>query len=310
MHEGLLVTSIATALLSGTPVLIAATGELMVEKLGMFDIGIEGIMLIGALAGFLADRATGSWVAALAVAALAGSVTGFLYGLGVVVLRADMIIASLALVLLGEGITGQAGASHVLQHASAPIPVWNIPGLSSIRYVGTALFKQPVTTYLAFLCALAVGFLLTRTRHGLTLRAVGENPAAADAAGIHVVGLRLLYLAIGGAFAGIGGAVLVLANVGTWNTDVTAGEGFIAFAVVFFSGWRAGWVIVGAYLFGALTTLGNVGQAEGWKVPSEFFTALPYIGTVVVMIIRAWVRRARGGGLGWPASLGIPFYRG
>jgi simple sugar transport system permease protein len=221
-----------------------------------------------------------------------------------------MIIASLALILLAQGITGQAGASHVLEPVKSAIPVWHIPGLSSIPYVGPALFKQPVTTYLAFLAPFAVGFLLTHTRHGLTMRAIGENPAAADAAGIHVVGLRIFYLIVGGCFAGVGGAVLVLADVGTWNTDVTAGEGFIAFAVVFFSGWRAGWVIVGAYMFGALTTLGNVGQAEGWHVPSEFFTALPYIGTIVVMIARAWLRRRRGQSLGWPASLGIPFYRG
>jgi general nucleoside transport system permease protein len=310
VHNGLVVTSIATALMGGTPVLIAATGELMVEKVGVFNLGIEGLMLIGAFGGFLAGNATGSWVVALLAAAAVAGAAAFLFGFVTVILRADMIIAAIALVLLAEGITGQLGTSHVLQRSTASIPVWNIPGLSSIPYVGPALFQQPITTYLAFLAPFAVGFMLMRTRHGLNMRAVGENPAAADAAGIRVVGLRLLYVVVGGCFAGIGGAVLVLAEIGTWNTDITAGQGFIAFAVVFFSGWRAGWVIAGAYIFGGLTTLGNVGQAEGWHVPSEFFTALPYLGTVVVLIARAWIRRGRGGGLGWPTALGIPFYRG
>src|SRR5438105_2970086 len=128
MHNGIVVTSIATALLTATPVLIAATGELMVEKLGMFNIGIEGIMLVGALVGFAVDRATGSWLVALAAGAAAGGACGFVFALGAVVLRADMIIMSIAFVLLGEGITGQLGSHDVLRAAKAPVPVWHIPG--------------------------------------------------------------------------------------------------------------------------------------------------------------------------------------
>ena len=221
-----------------------------------------------------------------------------------------MIMMSISFILLGQGLTGQFGSAEVLQKSDATVPVWHAPGLSSIPYVGKAVFEQPITTYLAWAALLAVGFLISHTRHGLTMRAIGENPAAADAAGSHVVAMRILYLAVGGVFAGIAGAVLVLSVVGTWNTDVSAGQGFIAFAVVFFSGWRASWVFVGAIFFGALSTLGNVGQVEGWSIPSEFFTALPYIGTIGVMVIRAWWRRRRGAGVDWPASLGIPFYRG
>lgn len=310
MHESLLVTSIATAIAGSTAVLIAAIGELLVEKTGVYNIGLEGVMLMGALAGFLGANASDSWVVGLLVAAVVGGVFSLLFGVLTVVLRADMVVVGIGLILVALGVTGQVGASHVRQAAESQIPNWNVPGLSKIPYLGPAIFQQSVVTYLAFLLPFGAVWLLDHTRHGLNLRAIGENPAAADAAGIPVIAWRLIYVVIGGVLAGIGGGVLVLGIIGSWDTNVTNGQGWIAFAIVFFAGWRPRWILVGAYLFGGLGTLGTVGQALGWNIPNELFSALPYAGTVAVMIIRAWLSRRRGEGLGWPASLGVPFYRG
>jgi simple sugar transport system permease protein len=140
------------------------------------------------------------------------------------------------------------------------------------------------------------------------MRAIGENPNAADTTGIPVVGWRLFYVGVGGYLAGVGGAVLTLGIVHAWVGNVTAGQGWIAFAIVFFAGWQPVWILVGSYFFGALSVLGMVGQVEGWDIPSEFFTVLPYLGTVAVMILRAWSRQ-RQGSVSWPAALGVPFYR-
>jgi simple sugar transport system permease protein len=142
------------------------------------------------------------------------------------------------------------------------------------------------------------------------MRAIGENPAAADVSGISVNGWRLFYVAVGGGFAGAGGAFLSLGIVDTWLPQITAGQGWIALAIVIFASWRPMLLILGAFLFGALGTLGNVAQALGWSVPSEFFSALPYIGTLVVVIALAWIRTTRGGRPPWPTALGVPFFRG
>jgi simple sugar transport system permease protein len=310
MDNGLLISSIATALAGGTAVMIAATGELLVEKTGVYNIGLEGVMLIGALFGFLGADAADSWIVGLVVGGLAGAAFALLFGLLTVVLRADMVVVGIGLILLALGITGEIGAEHVREKVTSPIPTWDIPGLSSIPYVGEALFQQSVMTYVGFLLPFGALYVLDHTRHGLNMRAIGENPSAADAAGIPVAAWRLAYVVIGGVFAGVAGAVLVLGLINNWVPNLTAGQGWIAFAIVFFAGWRPLWIIGGACLFGALSTLGNVGQAKGWAVPNEVFLALPYLGTVVVMIVRAWARRQRGEGLGWPAALGAPFYRG
>ena len=309
MNDTLLVASIASAISSSTAVLIAATGELLVEKTGVYNIALEGVMLVGALTGFLVDLNTGSWFLGLAVAAVAGGLYALLYGVITVLFRTDLIVVGVALILIAEGVTNTLGTSHVGQSARSVIPVWNVPGLSKIPFLGPAIFQQSIVTYIAMFLPIGAAYLLNRTRHGLNMKAIGENPDAADTSGISVIGWRLFYTTVGGAFAGIGGAVITLGIVKDWVSDVTAGEGWIAFAVVFFSGWQPGWIIVGAYFFGALSVLGDVGQALGWSIPSEFFTILPYLGTILVMILRAWLQRRRGA-VSWPAALGLPFYRG
>jgi simple sugar transport system permease protein len=305
MDDSLLISSIATAIAGGAAVLIASTGELLVEKLGVYNIGLEGVMLIGALLGFLGADQSGSWLVGLLAGGAAGALFALIFGVATVVFRADMILVGVALSLIALGVTTQAGEPHVREAAASKIPTVEVPLLSDLPGLGRAVFEQSVMVYVALLLPLVAWLWLNRTRHGLDMRSIGENPLAADAAGLSVVGWRLAFVAIGGAFAGVGGAVLSLGTIGQWVGNITAGQGWIAFAIVFFAGWRPIGVLVGALLFGALGTLGDVGQAQGWSMPTEVFTALPYLGTVAMMFARAALIRRQS----WPAALGTPFYR-
>jgi simple sugar transport system permease protein len=309
MSDPLLVTSIATALTTGAAVLIAATGELLVEKTGVYNIGIEGMMLAGGLAGVATGSATGSLTLSLLAAILCGTLVACAFGLVVVGLGADMIMAGFAVVFIATGLTAQLGKGYARGATDVTIPEWHIPLLSDIPYVGPALFEQMSLVYLAFLMPIAAYFFLNRTRAGLNMQTIGESPMAADAAGIQVNRTRMLYIAIGGALAGLAGAYITLGVLQTWLPGITAGQGWIAFAIVIFAGWRPLGLIFGALLFGLLGTLGDVGQALGWQIPSQVFSALPYVGTVLVLIILTWVRRTQGGLLDWPTALGQPFTR-
>lgn len=310
MSDGLIAASIATAILAATPVLIAATGELLAEVVGVYNIGIEGSMLSGALGAFIAAQQTGSVVLGMMGGMAVGALASLVFAIAVVILKADVVVSGLALVFLGLGFSGVAGKDYVRDNAEATIPYWDIPVLSDIPHVGEALFQQLSISYLAVLMPVGVWFLLYHTRHGLNMRSIGEDPGAADATGLSVNGWRLFYVSVGGAFAGLGGAVLTLGIVGTWLPNVTAGQGFIALAIVIFASWRPLPLIVGAFLFGALGTFGNVAQAYGWSVPSEFFSALPYLGTLLVVCALAGLRARRVGWHPWPAALGLPFFRG
>ena len=309
MADSLVATSIASAIGGSTAILIAATGELLVEMVGVYILEIEGVMLVGGLSGYATGQTTGSWVLGLVAGGIAGTLFAMIFGLVTVILRTDMIVVGVALILVAQGLTDVVGNSYVGAETRTTIPNWNIPGLSSIPVLGPALFKQSIVTYIAAWLPFVVAFFLTRSKHGLNMRAIGENPKAADTAGISVVGWRLFYVGVGGWMAGVGGAVLTLGIVNSWQNNVTSGQGWIAFAIVFFAGWQPIWILVGAYFFGALSVLNTVGQAEGWTIPTEVFTILPYVGTVAVMVIRAWSQKRRGS-VSWPAALGVPFYRG
>jgi ABC-type uncharacterized transport system permease subunit len=310
MSNGLVIGSIATAILAAAPVLIAASGELLAERVGVYNIGIEGSMLLGAFAAVVGADATGSLVAGLVTGIAAGTASSFVLAVLSVVFRAELVLAGLAVYFVALGITGGLGSSYTRTSIPASIPRWSVPGLSDIPYLGPALFRQLSLTYVAFLLPVAIWFLLYRTRHGLNMRAIGESPATADIAGIRVTYWRVFYTSAGGAFAGLGGAFLTLGPIGTWVPDVTAGQGWIALAIVIFSSWEPFRLIAGALTFGGLEVLGDVAQAEGWNVPSEVFSALPYIGTIGLVIILAWHRSRTVGWLPWPAALGQPFFRG
>ncbi len=310
MRDGLISASIATAILAATPVLIAATGELLAEIVGIYNIGIEGAMLIGAVGGFIGVQQTDLLLLGLAAGIVAGALASLVFAVTVVILKADVVVGGLALVFLGYGVTGLAGTDYVQEPAKATIPHWDIPLLSDIPFWGEAFFQQLSITYFALLFPVGIYFLLYRTQHGLNMRSIGEDPGAADATGLNVNGWRVFYVCVAGAFAGLGGAVLTLGIVGTWLPNITAGQGFIALAVVIFASWRPLPLIAGALLFGGLGTFGNVAQAQGWSISPEFFSALPYVGTLLMVYLLAGLRTTRGGGAPWPASLGLPFFRG
>ena len=292
--------------------LIAATGELLAEIVGVYNIGIEGAMLVGALGGVHrhpADR-TRAPRAARRVRGRAPLVS-LLFAIAVVVFKADVVVGGLALFFLGFGITGVAGEDYVQAPAEATIPNWDIPLLSDIPYLGEALFQQLSVTYLALLLPVGVWFLLYRTRHGLNMRSIGEDPGAADVAGLSVNGWRIFYVSVGGGFAGLGGAVLTLGIVGTWLPNVTAGQGWIALAIVIFASWRPLPLIAGALPvrrprhvrqrragLGLVDPVGVLLRPARTSAPCWWSACSPACAT------------PRGGGPPWPASLGLPFFRG
>lgn len=309
MSAELIVASIAAALTAGTAVLIAATGEMLVEKAGIYNIGIDGMMLTGGLAGIAAAATTDSLLLALLAAVVAGALLAGVFGVAVIAFRADMIMAGFALVFIATGLCAQLGHKWERVPSEVRIPQWDIPLLSKIPYVGPSVFENLSLVYIALLLPIAMHLFLSHTRAGLNIRTIGESPAAADAAGIAVNRTRMVCILVGGAFAGIAGAFLTLGVLGTWLPGATAGQGWIAFGLVIFAGWRPLWLLLGATLYGALGTLGSVGQALGWNVPTEVFSALPYVGTLVVLVVLAWQRSRKGGWSAWPTSLGASFSR-
>lgn len=311
MSLELLEASLQTAILGATAVLLVATGELISEKSGIINVGLEGCMLMGALGGFLAAHGSGSFVLGMFAGMLVGVLTALLFGLIVVSFGGEMILAGLGITFGAVGLSNVLGQDYVQQPVGVSVPGIDIGFLTSIPVVGPALFDQPVMVYLAVLAPIAVAYLLRASRVGLTVRTCGESPETADALGINVTAVRLASVLVCGAFAGLGGAFLSVGLVGSWLSNVTNGQGWIAFAIVVFSSWRPQMLIVGAFLFGVLATLGNVGQALGWSVPSQLFSALPYIGTIAVLVVSVLLRRGRGGWqTPWPTALGRTFNRG
>lgn len=310
MTDTLLESSLQTAFITATPILLAATGELLAEKSGIYNIGIEGIMLLGALAGFVAGYESGSFVAAMCAGAAVGALAAAIFAVVSIVLGGELVIAGLGLVFGALGLTGALGVDYVQQSAGVSVPVIDVPGAASLPVIGPALFNQPVMVYLAFGLPLLVGLMLKRSQHGLNLRATGEDPEVADALGVDVTRMRVLYALVGGALAGVGGAFLSVGVVGTWISNISGGQGWTAFAIVIFAGWRPSLLIVGALLFGGLGTLGNVGQALGWDVPSQVFSALPFAGTLLVLLLAAGIRARTTSSPPWPSALGRPFFRG
>jgi general nucleoside transport system permease protein len=293
---------LAATVRTATPLALAALGELLVERAGLINIGLEGAILagaFGALVGATAAGVAGGYAAAVA----GGLLVGGLFAVCVVALRADQIITGTALTLLSVGATGtlyralygSSGAALTLP-TSAPLP---IPVLSSIPVVGTALFAQPPITYLAYLLPLALAWWLSRTHAGLALRAIGERPEAAEAAGIRVDRRRVLVVLAGGALGGLAGGTLVLAQAGTFAENMSAGRGFIAIAIVVLGRWRPIGVAFGALLFGAASALQFAFQAMGWDAPYQLFLVIPYLLTLTALA--GAVGRARA-----PAALGRP----
>ena len=318
VNDRFLVLLAASAILYGTPLLFAALGELLAERSGVVNLGVEGMMLLGAVMGFWAvqtlEAAGGVTLAvALLVAALAGALMALVHAFLVITLRANQIVSGLALTIFA----GAAGLSSYLGNdlnlsgvpADHSFSSLDVLGLSDLPVVGPIVLGQSALVYLSWACVVVIGLYLARTRPGLNVRAVGESPAAADAMGINVTAYRYAHTLAGGALAGVGGACFSLQITPQWATGLTGGAGWIAVALVIFAFWRADLCLVGAYLFGAFSALPFLLQARGWLtgVPSEVFTALPYVMTIVVLVaVSSGAAKRR---LGAPAALGIPYVR-
>ena len=299
--EAILVTTV----ISSTPMLFAALGELVTEKSGVLNLGVEGMMLIGAVTGFIVTYHTGSAILGVIAAALAGAVFSLIFAVLTLLLLANQVACGLALTIAGVGLSALIGKTYVGKKL-AGIPHLDIPGLTDIPIVGKLIFGQDGLVYISVLLALAVHYFLNRTRQGLIVRAVGENHDAAHALGYHVIGIRFLTIMFGGALAGIGGAYLSIANTPLWQEEMTNGKGWIALACVTFSTWRASRVILGAYLFGFFTIGQLHAQAFGVPVPSQFLSMTPYLATVVVLVVisrKASLMRKHA-----PACLGRVFH--
>ena len=298
--EAILLT-IATA---ATPLLIAALGELVVERSGVLNLGVEGMMVMGAVSGFAAAQLTGSpWIGMIA-AIIVGALFSLLFGLLALTLVTNQVATGLALTLLGLGLSGLIGESFVGQ-AGIKLPSLHIPGLSEIPLVGRLLFGGDPIFYLSILLTIGVVWFLFKTRAGLTLRSVGDSHTSAHALGIKVITIRYLSVMFGGACAGLAGAHLSLVYTPQWVENMTAGRGWIALALVVFSSWRPLRLVAGAYLFGAVGILQLHAQAMGFGIPSQLLSALPYLATVIVLVLISGNRRLTM--MNTPASLGRPF---
>jgi general nucleoside transport system permease protein len=277
---------LAAAVRVATPLLLAATGETVTERAGVINLGLEGLMLAGALAATLGATAAGPWTG-VALAMLAGMLLAAAFAAIVIGARADQIIAGTALTLGAVGLTGTiyrqaygTGGAGLALPTLAPVP---IPLLSRIPILGPALFDQPAPTYLALVALPVVWWVLFRTRPGLALRATGEGAAMARAAGVRTGLVRTAATIVGGGFAGLAGATLVLAQVGTFAEKMTAGRGYVAIAIVVLGRWHPAGVGVAALLFGAATALQYVFQALGLAVPYQLFLMLPYVLTLLAL---------------------------
>jgi simple sugar transport system permease protein len=295
------------AVRAGTPILLAALGELLAERSGVLNLGVEGMMLVGALTGFIVSQQSGEpWLGVLA-AALAGVMLSCVHAILSISLHANQVGSGLALAIFGTGLSGLLGRSFIGVPAAGFAPV-AVPWLADVPLLGRGFLQHDPLVYVAYLLVPGLGVLLYRTRPGLKIRAVGEHPRSADALGISVVAVRYSCVLAGGLAAGLGGAYLSLSYTQMWVDNMTAGRGWIALAMVIFGGWDPLRTALGAYLFGGVQALQLRLQAIGIAVPTYLLMMAPYAFTMLALIV------ASGGGARWrrgpPTALGLDYIRG
>jgi simple sugar transport system permease protein len=303
----LLVAICLAAIASGTSILLPALGETLTERSGVQNLGVEGMMLMGALFGYIIDIETNNIVLAFVAASLAAVALALVHAVLSITLRANQIVSGLAVTLFGSGLTAFLGKPFVGAQAPVVLSRVPIPGLSQLPVLGQILFTQDPVVYASFVLVPLLWYFVYRTRPGLNLRAIGESPATADAMGVGVAARRYVYTLIGGALAGIGGAYLSLGYTPTWVEGMTAGRGWIAVGLVVFGTWDPVRVMAGAYLFGFVDGFQLRAQGLGSTVPSFFLNMLPYLFTVIVVAVSSGERLQRR--LGIPRALGIPYLR-
>ena len=293
-----------TIVTASTPLLLAAIGELVVERSGVLNLGVEGMMIVGAVIAFAGAQITGSTLVGAVCAIFAGMAMATLFGLLTLKLAANQIVTGLALTLFGLGISGLIGEVYIGQ-PGPDMPELYIPLLTEIPLFGKLLFGQDLLVYISITLVIAVWKVFYRTRLGLIIRAVGDNHNSAHSLGYSVISVRFYCVLFGGACAGLGGAYLSLAYTPQWVEGMTAGRGWIALALVVFSSWRPQRIVLGAYLFGAFTILQFHAQAYDLPIASQFLTALPYLATIVVLVLIS--RNKLLLRTNTPASLAQPF---
>jgi general nucleoside transport system permease protein len=291
---------------ASTPILLATLGAIINERAGIINLGIEGLMLIGALAGFAGAFSSGSLMVGVLAAFFAAMLGGAIHAFITVTLKGNQIVSGLALTMFGIGVTSLFGRGLVGRTLDG-FQRLALPGLSRLPVVGKPLFNQDILIYLSFLLVALISIFLFRTRWGLVLRTIGEFPAAADTCGISVSRYRFLAVTIGSGIVGIGGAYLSLAYTPMWMENMAAGRGWIAVALVIFASWRSGRALFGAYLFGGITAMQLRFQAMGTTISPHILQMLPYIFTILVLVVSTM--RLKKGAAQQPASLGLPYDR-
>ncbi len=292
-------------LAAGTPLVYAALGELVAEKSGVLNLGVEGMMLVGAVVAFIVAATTKSPWLGVGVGMLAGAALALVFAVVTLTLQANQVASGLALSLFGVGLSAFVGLEYV-SVVIEPIRPLAIPGLTDLPVVGKLLFGHNPLVYLSLVLFAAIQWFLFRTRGGLVVRAVGESPQSAHAIGYPVTRIRYLAVLFGGACAGLAGAYLSLVYNPSWVEGMTAGRGWIALALVVFATWKPWRVLAGAYLFGGVTLAQFQAQAQGVEIPAQYLSMLPYVATIVVLAIIS--RDAATIRLNAPASLGKPFH--
>ena len=296
---------VVLSLAAGTPLVFAALGELVVEKSGVLNLGVEGMMLVGAIASFIVAARTGVPWLGVGVGAIAGALLSLVFAFIALSLRANQVATGLALSLFGIGLSAFVGRPYMSVVIEGIRPL-DVPGITDLPIVGKLLFGHNPLVYVSLVLFAGIEWFMYRTRAGLVLRAVGESPQSAHAIGYPVIAIRYAAVLFGGACAGVAGAFLAVAYTPSWVEGMTAGRGWIALALVVFATWKPWRVVVGAYLFGSVTLAQFQAQAAGVAVPSQLLAMLPYLATVVVLAIIS--RDATMIRLNAPASLGQPYH--
>lgn len=309
MNEAAIVLAIAAAVTAGTPLILSALGELLTERSGVINLGVEGMMLMGAVSAFLVANSTSSVALGLLFGMLAGCALALLHAFLCVSMRANQIVSGLTLIIFGTGVATFIG--RPIEGVPLAVRMQKLPirFLSDIPYIGEILFRQDIIVYSSWILVIAASIYLSYTKLGLAVRAVGESPATADVMGISVAASQFVHTMIGGLLAGGSGAYLILARVPNWSqAGTTSGLGWIAVALVVFSSWRPWRLLLGAYLFGLALRANFTLQAAGVHgVPAEFLAMVPYLLTIVVMILLSASNTRRR--LGAPSALGMPYVR-
>ena len=300
MTTEIIIPLLAATVQSGTPILYATLGEIVTEKSGVLNLGVEGMMLVGALSAFWVSQTTGNpWLGFLAGGALA-ALFSVVHAIVCLVFQGNQVVSGLALTILGTGIANFLGTPLIGSKAPGFFQA-AIPGLSAVPVLGPVLFSQDMLVYISFLLPIAIWIFLRYTRWGLALRAAGEHPRAVNAAGLSILFYRGMGIVLGGFLVGLGGAYLSLAYTHIWTNGITAGRGWIAVALVIFAFWRPERAVLGAYLFGGVMAFQLRFQAMGTNIPSSLLLMLPYLLTVIVLALAS--RRSSGGDA--PAWLGV-----